>query len=76
MGPDIHTDTEAGIHTAILKIRQVLGVSRELPPFVETVPGKGYRFVAPVEVVTQSPREKSSALLPRLQVPSTLFRLS
>src|SRR5438034_7122834 len=53
-GPDVFTDPDAGIHTAILKIRQVLGDSRE-SRFVETVPGKGYRFVAPVEVVAQSP---------------------
>ena len=55
-GPDVFTDLDAGIHTAVLKIRQVLGDSRESPRFVETVPGKGYRFVAPVEVVKKSPR--------------------
>ena len=55
-GPDVFTDLDAGIHTAVLKIRQVLGDSRESPRFVETVPGKGYRFVAPVEVVEKSPR--------------------
>ena len=56
-GPDVFTDFDAGIRTAILKIRQVLGDSRESPRFVETVPGKGYRFVAPVEVVlSRAPR--------------------
>ena len=39
-GPDVFTDLDAGIHTAILKIRQVLGDSRESPRFVETVPGR------------------------------------
>ena len=53
-GPDIHTDADAGIHTAILKIRQVLGDSREAPRFVETVPARGYRFIAPVRVVDGS----------------------
>ena len=43
--PDVFTDVDAGIHTAILKIRQALGDSRESPRFVETVAGKGYRFV-------------------------------
>jgi predicted ATPase/DNA-binding winged helix-turn-helix (wHTH) protein len=52
--PDVFTDLDAGIHTAILKIRQVLGDPRESPRFIETVPGKGYRFVAPVEVVARS----------------------
>jgi len=52
--PDVFTDLDAGIRTAILKIRQVLGESRESPRFVETVPGKGYRFIAPIELVPQS----------------------
>ena len=33
-GPDVHTDADAGIHTAILRIRHVLGDSRESPQFV------------------------------------------
>jgi non-specific serine/threonine protein kinase len=61
-GPDVFTDLDAGIRTAILKIRQALGDSRESPRFVETVPGKGYRLVAPVEVVPQSPPKTSPGL--------------
>src|SRR6478672_8427266 len=52
--PDVFTDLDAGIRTAVLKIRQVLGDSRESPRFVETVAGKGYRFVAPLELVPPS----------------------
>src|SRR4030081_1030221 len=52
-GPDVYIDLDAGIHTAILKIRQVLGDSRDSPRFVETVPGKGYRFIARVGAETQ-----------------------
>ncbi len=52
--PDIFTDLDAGIRTAVLKIRHVLGDSRESPRFVETVPGKGYRFVAPLQFVPPS----------------------
>jgi len=47
-------DLDAGTHTAILRIRQALGDSPQSPRFIETVPGKGYRFVAPVEVVSRS----------------------
>src|SRR5437879_1073178 len=54
--PDVFIDLDAGIHTAILKIRQALGDSRE-SRIVETVAGKGYRFVAQVEVVSQSAHE-------------------
>jgi non-specific serine/threonine protein kinase len=50
---NVFTDSDAGIHTAILKIRQALGDSRAAPRYVETMPGRGYRFIAAVEVVTQ-----------------------
>src|SRR5262245_11260084 len=49
-GPDVFVDVETGVHTAIRKIRRVLRDSPDAPRFVETVPGKGYRFVAPVGV--------------------------
>ncbi len=50
-GKDVFVDVETGVHTAIRKIRQVLRDAPEAPTFIETVPGKGYRFIAPVEVV-------------------------
>jgi TolB-like protein/DNA-binding winged helix-turn-helix (wHTH) protein/Flp pilus assembly protein TadD len=59
--PGVHTDVDAGIHTGILRIRQVLGDSREAPRYVETVPGKGYRFVAPVQLVDD--RDRSAPLI-------------
>jgi predicted ATPase/DNA-binding winged helix-turn-helix (wHTH) protein len=61
-GQDVFVDLDAGIHTAVLRIRQALGDSRELPRFVETVAGKGYRFVAAIEVVPSSHRQASHAL--------------
>src|SRR5262245_30137970 len=51
-GKDVFVDVETGVHTAMRKIRQALRDSAEAPAFIETVPGKGYRFVAPVAVVT------------------------
>jgi TolB-like protein/DNA-binding winged helix-turn-helix (wHTH) protein len=50
-GKDVFVDVETGVHTAIRKIRQALRDSPEDPVFVETISGKGYRFIAPVEVV-------------------------
>src|SRR5688500_6164063 len=49
-GKDVFVDVETGIHTAVRKIRQVLRDSPEAPSFIETVSGRGYRFIAPVEV--------------------------
>ena len=52
-GKDVFVDVETGVHTAIRKIRQALGDSISTPAFVETIPSKGYRFVADVEVVSR-----------------------
>ena len=53
-GKDVFVDVETGVHTAIRKIRQALRDSPETPTFIETVPGRGYRFIATVEVVGKS----------------------
>ena len=45
-GNEVFLDTEHGINTAIRKIRQALRDDPEQPRFVETVTGKGYRFIA------------------------------
>ena len=47
--PDTFVDVDHNLNTAINKIREVLGDSAENPRFVETLPRRGYRFVAPVE---------------------------
>ena len=47
--PDTFVDVDHNLNTAINKIREALGDSAESPRFVETLPRRGYRFVAPVE---------------------------
>ena len=47
--PDTFVDADHNLNTAINKIREVLGDSAESPRFVETLPRRGYRFIAPVE---------------------------
>jgi Tol biopolymer transport system component/DNA-binding winged helix-turn-helix (wHTH) protein len=51
---DTFVDFEHGVNTAVKKLRQALGDSVENPKFVETVPKVGYRFLVPVEWVTDS----------------------
>jgi Tol biopolymer transport system component/DNA-binding winged helix-turn-helix (wHTH) protein len=46
--PDTFVDVDHNLNTAINKIREVLGDSSENPRFVETLPRRGYRFIAPV----------------------------
>ena len=47
---DTFVEFEQGVNTAIKKIRQALGDSAENPRFIETLPRKGYRFIAPIAV--------------------------
>lgn len=47
--PDTFVDVEHSLNTAINKIREALNDSAESPHFVETLPRRGYRFIAPVD---------------------------
>lgn len=44
-------DFEHGLNAAVKRMRDTLGDSAETPRFIETVPRRGYRFIAPVEIV-------------------------
>jgi TolB-like protein/DNA-binding winged helix-turn-helix (wHTH) protein len=50
-GKDVFVDVDRGINSAVRKIRTVLGDDPAQPHYLETVVGKGYRFVGEVEVV-------------------------
>ena len=50
-GEDTFVELEESLNFAILQIRRALGDSASAPRFVETVPRRGYRFLAPVESV-------------------------
>jgi TolB-like protein/DNA-binding winged helix-turn-helix (wHTH) protein/Flp pilus assembly protein TadD len=62
-GQDVFVDVETGVNTAISKVRQALRDSPDAPAFVETVPGRGYRFIATVDVVPDAVEGSSSATL-------------
>jgi DNA-binding winged helix-turn-helix (wHTH) protein len=58
--PETFVDVDHNLNTAINKVREVLGDSAENPRFVETLPRRGYRFIAPVEGETPArPAEKT-----------------
>ena len=46
--PDTFVDADRGLNANINRIREVLGDSAESPRFVETLPRRGYRFIAQV----------------------------
>src|ERR1700731_4330719 len=48
---DLFIDTEPNINNIVRKIRTALGDDPGKPRFLETVVGKGYRFVGPVRVI-------------------------
>jgi DNA-binding winged helix-turn-helix (wHTH) protein/tetratricopeptide (TPR) repeat protein len=48
---DLFVDTESSINNIVRKIRTALGDDSTKPFFLETVVGKGYRFVGPVRVI-------------------------
>jgi TolB-like protein/DNA-binding winged helix-turn-helix (wHTH) protein/Tfp pilus assembly protein PilF len=50
-GAEVFLDTEHGINTAIRKIRNALRDNPEQSRFVQTVTGKGYRFIAATSTV-------------------------
>jgi TolB-like protein/DNA-binding winged helix-turn-helix (wHTH) protein len=52
---DSFGDFEHGLNAAVNRVREALGDSSDNPRFVETLPRRGYRFIAPVE----SPRPES-----------------
>src|SRR5438034_5603652 len=60
---DLFIDTEPNINNIVRKIRTALGDDSAKPRFLETVVGKGYRFIGPVHVIDARyfPSEASSS---------------
>ncbi|PYY14999.1 MAG: hypothetical protein DMG60_18850 [Acidobacteria bacterium] len=47
--PNTFVDVDHNLNSAINRIREALGDSAENPRFVETLPRRGYRFIAPID---------------------------
>ena len=52
---DTFVDFDHSLHNAIAKLREALGDDAANPRFIETLPRRGYRFVAPVESAGTAP---------------------
>lgn len=59
-GKNIFVDTENNINAAVRKVRKALSDDPERPAFLQTVIGRGYRFISPVA----SFESDSSSLIP------------
>ena len=72
-GSALFVDTEANINNIVRKIRAALGDNSAKPRFLETVVGKGYRFVGPVRVIDPrySSSDRTSALVRAADIEKT-----
>ena len=68
-GKDVFVDTDNSINAAIRKIRQVLADDPEKPRYVQTVTGRGYRFIATVEQVGNPVDAAPIAVVPAALTP-------
>jgi TolB-like protein len=68
--PDTFVDFDHNLKTAVRRVRAALGDSADSPRYIETLPGRGYRFIAPVQRLnrwpsaTDLPRKVRLAVLP------------
>ena len=58
---DTFVDFDHGLNNAVARIREVLNDSSETPRYVETIPRRGYRFIAPLADVRPAAAVPSDA---------------
>ena len=63
---DTFVDFDHGLNTAVNRLREALGDSADSPHYIETVPRRGYRFVAPVTELEALARPSSPVEPPPL----------
>ena len=67
---DTFVDFDHSVGTAVAKLRSALGDSAKNPRFVETLGGRGYRFIAPV--ITGAPPKDDVASAESAEPPPAL----
>jgi len=71
------TDSNHGLNAAVNKLREMLGDSADDPKYIETLPRRGYRFIAAIEVedylqAVEQPVATKSPELPAAVLPATV----
>ena len=64
-GDKVVIDFDTGLNTVIRKVRHALGDAPDQPTFIETVPGKGYRFIAALQMAAPAGASDSVKDTPR-----------
>ena len=72
---DTFVDFETGLNTTIKRLRETLGDSAENPAFIETVPKRGYRFIAPVTAPNSGSESVAEKVGPERVGLSTILEL-
>jgi DNA-binding winged helix-turn-helix (wHTH) protein len=62
---DTFVDFEQGVNFAIKQVREALAEDADRPLYIQTVPKRGYRFVAPVERVSDEEATDEALFRPR-----------
>jgi TolB-like protein/DNA-binding winged helix-turn-helix (wHTH) protein len=57
---DTFVDFDHGLNAAVNRLREALGDAADNPRFIETVPRRGYRFIAPVQPVAAAPTQPTT----------------
>src|SRR5882672_8262882 len=60
---DTFVDFDHGLNNAVMRLREVLGDSSDHPRFIETLPRRGYRFIAPVEFKNSTSENQSPEVI-------------
>jgi DNA-binding winged helix-turn-helix (wHTH) protein len=66
---DTYVDFDRSLNTAASKLRDALGDSAESPRYIQTLPRRGYRFIAPLNEVVAVPLNSPAATDKQLAIP-------
>ena len=69
-GGETFVDFEHSLNVAMNKLRRALGDSAENPRYIETVPGRGYRFIGAIQWLSGADAEPEVTPLPTLVEPA------
>jgi cholera toxin transcriptional activator len=73
---DTFVDFDHGLNTSVNKLRETLGDSAANPRFIETLPKRGYRFIAPIEPDVAESQTASEVVPPEKSGGSELPKIS
>lgn len=73
---DTFVDFDTGLNSTIKKLRDALNDSAEHPRFIETLPRRGYRWIAPVESANYGPANAEPAVQPAEELADDQKRLA